>query len=387
MKKFLDILLIVLLTMLVVNLFSSQEQKLLNNTVSFEFADNSYTVPASVWVNVSNKTNENIVFNTCNDIKISNSWENILLTEEFCKNITLESWETQLVDYASEYKSFTNTGKYNLKVNYQEKEYFDQIEIENSWSFKKIFVGLFYAPIYNLMIWLLEFFSWSFGWAIVFITIIIRLVLLYPQHKMMLSQKKLQAVQPKVKKIQEEFKWNQQMLWMKLMELYKKEKVNPMWSCWFLLIQMPILLVIYNIILSIKDTSNFFYTYWFLSDFNLASIEYNFFWLELLESWWIAWVILALVVASVQFLQIKLSLADKLDTNKKWIVLEKKKWQTWYNSMMPDPEMMNKFMLYWMPSMVAIFTYVLFAGVWIYWWISTLFMLLQQLVVNKVMKK
>ncbi|MBT3727342.1 hypothetical protein HOG21_06930 [bacterium] len=39
-----------------------------------------------------------------------------------------------------------------------------------------------------------------------FITIIIRLVLLYPQHKMMLSQKKLQAVQPKVKKIQEEFK-------------------------------------------------------------------------------------------------------------------------------------------------------------------------------------
>ena len=258
MKKFLDILLIVLLTMLVVNLFSSQEQKLLNNTVSFEFADNSYTVPASVWVNVSNKTNENIVFNTCNDIKISNSWENILLTEEFCKNITLESWETQLVDYASEYKSFTNTGKYNLKVNYQEKEYFDQIEIENSWSFKKIFVGLFYAPIYNLMIWLLEFFSWSFGWAIVFITIIIRLVLLYPQHKMMLSQKKLQAVQPKVKKIQEEFKWNQQMLWMKLMELYKKEKVNPMWSCWFLLIQMPILLVIYNIILSIKDTSNLF---------------------------------------------------------------------------------------------------------------------------------
>ena len=51
---------------------------------------------------------------------------------------------------------------------------------------------------------------------------------------------------------------------MKLMELYKKEKVNPMGSCGFLLIQMPILLVIYNIILSIKDPSNFFYTYSFL---------------------------------------------------------------------------------------------------------------------------
>jgi len=64
---------------------------------------------------------------------------------------------------------------------------------------------------------------------------------------------------------------------MKLMELYKKEKVNPMGSCGFLLIQMPILLVIYNIIRSIEDPSNFFYTYKFLSDFNLDSISYSFF--------------------------------------------------------------------------------------------------------------
>jgi hypothetical protein len=48
MKKFLDILLIVLLTMLVVNLFSDKEQAKPNNTISFEFEDNSYTIPASV---------------------------------------------------------------------------------------------------------------------------------------------------------------------------------------------------------------------------------------------------------------------------------------------------------------------------------------------------
>ncbi|MBT3729152.1 hypothetical protein HOF65_07065 [bacterium] len=67
------------------------------------------------------------------------------------------------------------------------------------------------------------------------------------------------------------------MLGMKLMELYKKEKVNPMGSCGLLLIQMPILLVIYNIILSIKDPSNFFYTYAFLADFKLDSIKFDFF--------------------------------------------------------------------------------------------------------------
>lgn len=99
------------------------------------------------------------------------------------------------------------------------------------------------------MIFLLELFAGSLGWAIIAITIIIRIVLMYPQHKMMVSQKKLQAIQPKIKEIQKKYKGKQQELGIKLMELYKKEKVNPMGSCGFLLIQMPILLVIYNIIL------------------------------------------------------------------------------------------------------------------------------------------
>jgi YidC/Oxa1 family membrane protein insertase len=45
---------------------------------------------------------------------------------------------------------------------------------------------------------------------------------------MMLSQKKLQKVQPKIKAIQEKYKGKQAILGQKLMELYKEEKVNPM---------------------------------------------------------------------------------------------------------------------------------------------------------------
>jgi membrane protein insertase Oxa1/YidC/SpoIIIJ len=71
---------------------------------------------------------------------------------------------------------------------------------------------------------------------------------------------------------------------MKLMELYKTEKVNPMGSIGFLLIQMPILLVMYNIILNIKDPANFYYLYTVLSGFDLAAVSYNFLGLELLES-------------------------------------------------------------------------------------------------------
>jgi membrane protein insertase Oxa1/YidC/SpoIIIJ len=56
-------------------------------------------------------------------------------------------------------------------------------------------------------------------------------------------------------------------------------------------------------------------------------------------------------------------------------------------SFMPDQDVMNKFMLYGMPIMVMIFTFTFYVWVGIYWGISTLFMIIQQLVVNKIIKK
>jgi hypothetical protein len=89
MKKFLDILLIVLLTVLVINLFNPSQEKKLNNTILFEFDDNNYTVPATILVNVKNNTTGSISFNTCSDIKINNSGKGLEFSKEFCKDITL----------------------------------------------------------------------------------------------------------------------------------------------------------------------------------------------------------------------------------------------------------------------------------------------------------
>ncbi len=386
MKKFLDILLIVLLTVLVINLFSNKQVEKVNDSVLVQFTDSNYTIPASVWIKIENKTSTWITLNTCNDLKIKYSWNELTFDPSLCKDITISSLSWTTIDYSNDYKKFTDIWKYTLTANINNKEYIEQFELENSGTFTKLFTGLFYAPIYNLMIFLLTLFNWIFWWAIISITFLIRLALLWPQHKMMVSQKKLQAVQPKIKEIQEKYKWQQQVLWVKLMELYKKEKVNPMGSCGFLIIQMPILLVIYRIILSIKDPSHFFYTYSFLSNFDLTTINYNFYWLDLLSSWWFSWLLLAIWVATVQFFQIKLSLAWK-EKEKKWVVLEKKKWDEWYSQFMPDPEVMNKFMLYWMPLMVWVFTYTLFAWIGIYWGISTTFMLIQQFIVNKKIEK
>ena len=200
----------------------------------------------------------------------------------------------------------------------------------------------------------------------------------------MVSQRKLQDLQPKIKKLQEEYKWNQQLLWQKLLELYKTEKVNPMWSCGFILIQLPIILVLYNVILWVQDTSNEYYLYSFIQ---LVEKTSNFFWLDLLWVGWTQGLILAVVIAILQFLQIKYSISQNKNTKTTGVVLEKKSWDDKYSQMMPDPEMMNKFMLYVLPLIVWFATYGLFAWVWVYWWISTLFILVQQIIVNKMLKK
>ena len=91
-------------------------------------------------------------------------------------------------------------------------------------SLPSSFRSMISTPIYNLFVALLTWIpGHSLGWAIIIITVIIRLILLVPQQHMLESQKKLQKIQPKIKAIQKEFKGDQAVLGQKMMELYKKE--------------------------------------------------------------------------------------------------------------------------------------------------------------------
>ncbi len=392
MKKVLDFLIIFLLVFLIVGMFNkSDEKQTLDGWVILSSISKSYTVPASVQLNVKNGSADEVTFNTCSDIVIKSSagivdmsWENV------CRDMVLKWGESSLVKYSWNYQKFENPWEYFVTAKIAWKELLSRFEIETRGTISKVFIAFVYQPILNLMDWLIYKTGYSLGWAIIFITIIVRIVLLWPQHKMMLSQKKLQAVQPKIKAIQDKYKWQQAVLGQKLMALYKKEKVNPMWSCGFLLIQMPILFVLYRVIMEIRDPSNAYYLYSFLQNFEIGKIIHNFAGMDLFKTGMdlpVQWAILALTVWAVQFIQIKLSLADKAKITPKWAVLEKKKWEDSFANMMPDPEMMNKFMLYWMPAMVTVFTFSFFAGLGLYWWISTTFMIFQQLVVNKIIKK
>lgn len=393
MKKILDFIIIFLLVFLIVGMFNKKEQAPITNWwVIIKTQKSSYSIPPSIKLNVKNLTWKNISFNTCKNIEVKNNllWVVDFSKTNFCKDVILKSGENKLLDYSKYYKKFGTAGIYRFDAKIWGKEPFSQIEVENRGTISKIFIAFIYEPILNLFYYIMLITGYSLGWWIIIITIIVRLILLFPQHKMMLSQKKLQKVQPKIKEIQDKYKGNQQKMWMELMALYKREKVNPMGSCGFLLIQMPILFVLYHVILEIRDPSNAYYLYSFLQKFEIHNISSNFYGIELFKTGMdlpVQGVLLALFVWWAQFFQIKLSLADKLKQTKKGAIIEKKKWSDIFGSMMPDPEMMNKFMLYGMPAMVTVFTFTFFSGLWLYWWISTTFMIWQQIVVNKIIKK
>lgn len=384
-KRFLDILIIFLLTILVFNLFFSPDKNTSKDTLEIWVQSAKYTIPASVQVLVQNYTNSPVNINTCNDISILKSGEKLDFWGDFCKDISVWSGKTATISYENEYQKFDKTWKYTLEAVIGEKKFLDQFEITHKWLIKKTFTWLIYAPIYNLVAFLIEIFSGSFWWAIVVITIIIRMLLYFPQQKMMISQKKIQAIQPKIEELKKQYKWDQAKLGQELMALYSKEKINPFGSLWLLFIQLPILLVVYNIIRFIQSPINAHYLYSF-NNFSITDINFDFYWLDLLAIWWTQWIILAIIVALLQFVQIKISLPKKKQ-NEKWLVLEKKKDEKDYSKVWPDPEMMNKIMLYVMPFMVLWFTYSLFAALWLYWGVWTIFAIFQNLIVNKMFKK
>lgn len=383
--RILNFLIIFLLTIIVVNVFFKDKDNASTGVLNFKVEEKSYTIPASPVLTITNNTANVVKLNTCSDISINYSWEKLAFPKEFCKDLEILPNSKEKILYNKYYDKFWSVWIYNFLIKLNDKEYITQTEVETKWVISKLFVWLVYAPLYNLTVFFLKIFNNSLGWSIITITIIIRLFLLYPQHKMMLSQRKLQAIQPKIKEIQKKYKWNSQMLWVEMMKLYKEENVNPFWSCGLLLIQMPILLVIYNIFINIKDYANVYYVYDALWTYNLDAIWHNFFGIDLLGVWWVTWVFLGLFIAVIQYLQVKLSLAKTTPNSE--IVLEKKKDASDYQSFMPDQAMLNKFMLYWLPAMVWVFTYSLLAWVWVYWWISTIFTIFQQLIVNKIVKK
>ena len=392
--KILNFLIALLLALIVFNLFlqPKKTENVVATGVTFKALKTNYTVPNIPILEVNNNTDNEIYINTCKDLSIFKDSLKIDkdIPTSFCKDIKIEKKSKQILDLNPINKLFASSWQLTFNLKTLEKEYVASVTMEDKWYINNFFSSIFYAPVYNLFVLLITYLPGHSLWlAIIIVTLIIRFIILVPQHHILMNSKKMQGIQPKIKEIQVKYKWDQWKIWMELLELYKKEKVNPMWSCLPLLIQFPLLIVLYWVISWITSFSNYYYLYPPLQDFQVSEINSYFLGLNLIKQEWVSWIILAVVIWIAQFVQIKSSLTiHKKTKTKQWEIIKKDVVvDDPVSEFMPDPNVMNAFMLWWMPIMLSFTAYFMPSWVWIYWLIWTLFTLAQQIVVNKISKK
>ncbi len=91
-------------------------------------------------------------------------------------------------------------------------------------------------------------FSW--GAAIIGLTVVIRLLILPLTFKQVVSMQQLQALQPEIKRIQERYKEDKQRMNQEMMAFYQEHKVNPLSSCLPLLLQLPFFIALFQLLRS-----------------------------------------------------------------------------------------------------------------------------------------
>jgi len=117
-----------------------------------------------------------------------------------------------------------------------------------AWLITPIFKFLFIilAAVYNLF-WSLGF-PGAIGWAIVVLTLVVRGVLIPLFRMQLVSQRRIQMLQPEMREIQKRYKGDRVKQQQAQQELYKERGINPLSGCLPLLLQLPLLFIMYSVI-------------------------------------------------------------------------------------------------------------------------------------------
>lgn len=232
-----------------------------------------------------------------------------------------------------------------------------------------IFSTLFYKPLYNTLIFSLSVVPGAnVGVAIIFLTLLVRTILLPFSHKSVVSQAKMRAIAPELEGIKEKYKDDKQEQARKTMELYKEHGVNPFSGCIVVLVQLPVLFALYFVFSRGLSTLNTDALYSFV---HLPStVGMSFLWLKSLAG---KSVVLALVAAVAQYFQIKLSMPPTPPVEKGAKASFKDDFA----------RSLNTQMRYMMPIIVFGVSYSISAAVALYWVTSNIFSIAHELYVKK----
>ena len=214
-----------------------------------------------------------------------------------------------------------------------------------------LFNTYLYQPILAVLVFIYENLSFGdLGVAIILLTVAVRIVLFPLFYKGAKDQTIAQRLQPKIKQIQTEHKEDKEKQAAALMALYREHKFNPLSGILLLIVQLPVFIALFQIFrkelgAEVFDNQSLFG----LIDVGAKSV------------------VIVLVAAVLQFFQGKLSLPPTKEGDAKANPLANA----------------GKVMIYVGPVFTAIILMNLPAGIGIYWIVTTLFSIAQQVYINK----
>jgi len=198
-------------------------------------------------------------------------------------------------------------------------------------------------PLFALLSWLYGIFG-NWGWAIIALTAIIRLVLYPLTYKGMVSMQKMKDLAPKMKELKEKYKGDPQRLNQATMDMYKKHGANPLGGCLPMLLQIPVFFAIYRVLLNAVELQGAPWILW-IDDLSRMDPYY----------------VLPVLMGASMFLQ------QRMTPNN-----------------FTDP-MQEKIMKY-LPVIFTFFFVTFPSGLVLYWFVNNLFSILQQFIVNQQFK-
>ncbi len=234
--------------------------------------------------------------------------------------------------------------------------------------FSLLYTEVLWRPLFNGLVFFYNILpGHDLGVAIIALTIVMRLVLAPLLWKAQAAQKKMALIQPELKRVKEKHQGDKEAQSKALMELYATHGVNPFSGCLVLLIQLPILIALFQVFNSGLDAVSLGYTYGFFSRpevFN--SVAFGFLDLTKGALW------LGVIAAATQFFQTKLSAPPPSpDGGTGGDFAKALQWQT----------------TYFFPLLILLWSYSLPAALTLYWTAMNLFGIVEQLILRGEAKK
>ena len=235
-------------------------------------------------------------------------------------------------------------------------------------SITSFFYTILYQPLFNALVWLYNSVpGHDFGIAIIILTLIIKVVLYPTSVKAVKSQRGLQKLQPRLLELQKKYKDDKEKQAEEIFDLYKREKINPFSGLFLALIQIPILIALYQVFwngLKVSELAKVLYS------FVLNPGQINPMFLHLIDlskpNMW-----LAVLAGLVQFYQTKMLLPQMAAVSNG-------------KDKAPDfSQVMQKQMLYIFPVMTVVILISLPSALGLYWIISGVFSIVQQYYILK----